>query len=387
MTISDPTQTDPRSTLRTAFVDSHGWPSSALRTLTADASTRRYFRLETADGRAVLMDAPPAAETAACPPGASPEDRQALGYNAVARLAGPDARAFTAVAGWLKAQGLSAPTVLAASHESGLLLLEDLGDDLFARVIEAGTPPEPLYAAAIDLLVHLHGTPAPDSLAAADDSIWPLLDYDAVALGAETDLFLDWYWTAASGARLVPDGLRAAYHAAWNPVLTGLGQTAPVFVHRDYHAENLIWLPERDGVARVGLLDFQDALRGSAAYDLVSLLTDARRDVEPWLAQTMLERYITQRGAGAQDFSAQAFRSDYAVLAAQRTTKILGIFARLCYRDGKPRYLDFMPRLWGYMDTALAHPALKDVAGWFSEHVPQALRGNALQSKSSPAKG
>ncbi|MGF1454784.1 MAG: aminoglycoside phosphotransferase family protein [Alphaproteobacteria bacterium] len=389
MTTSDPRDAsapDPRAPLREAFVEAHGWPRAALRPLTADASTRRYFRLVEGDRRAVLMDAPPAAETAACPPGATWEERIALGYNAQARLAGPEPRAFTGAAAWLRAQGLSAPDVSAADHIQGLLLLEDLGDDLFARVIEAGTPPRALYETAVDLLVHLHGREAPDRLAVEDGSHWPLLTYDALALRAEIDLFLDWYWTAATEASCVPSALRAAYHAAWDPVLASLENAQPVFVHRDYHAENLVWLPGRTGPARVGLLDFQDALRGPEAYDLVSLLTDARRDVEPWLAEAMLERYSAARLQGGMPFDDAAFRSAYAVVSAQRTAKILGIFARLCYRDGKLRYLGFMPRLWRSMDEALAHPALSSVAGWFSAHVPPDLRGNALAARGAPGR-
>ncbi len=358
-----------------AFVAEAGWPPQTLEPLAADASTRRYFRVADGARRAVLMDAPPGAEEAACPPGADEDARRTLGYNACARLAGPDSRPFVALSDHLCALGFSAPRVLYDDVVQGFLLLEDLGDGLYARVIEQGTPARPLYEAAVDLLVALHARPAPADLPVRDKTARPLLTYDRLALESETRIMLDWY-PAAAGAKPPPDA-GAQLAAAWDAILPQAIAPEPVLVLRDYHAENLIWLPERAGLARVGLLDFQDALAGHPAYDLVSLLTDARRDVAPDLAAAMRERYLSAR-AGEPNFDAEAYRTAYAILSVQRNTKILGIFARLWKRFGKPGYLRHVPRVWRYLETDLAHEALAPVRAWYDRFVPPPLRGDAL---------
>lgn len=369
-----------------AFVEGAGWPAASVTPLAADASTRSYYRLRDGERRAVLMDAPPGAEEAACPPHASREERKSLGYNAVARLAGPDSRTFAGLAVWLRDQGLGAPEVLKADFDQGFVLLEDLGDALFARIIEKGQPAAPLYEAAVDVLLSLHRTPPPQTLTATDGREWPLLDYDAVAFEAETEVFLDWYWPVAFGTPIDPVR-RAAYDAAWAETLQGLSDAPRVVTLRDYHAENLIWMADRSGPRRVGLLDFQDALQGPAAYDLVSLLTDARRDVEPALGEAMKTRYLEGRSAQEPGFDRNAFLSDYAVLSIQRNTKILGIFARLHLRDGKPRYLSFIPRIWRYMQNDLRHPVLAPVAAWFAAHIPADKRADAFMPSPAPARG
>ncbi len=369
---------DMRALDRTHFVAAAGWPKDAIRPLAADASTRAYYRLETDKGRAVLMDAPPAAEAAACPADADAAQRRALGYNAMARLAGPDSRPFAAVASWLTGKGLSAPRIINADFERGLMLLEDLGDALFARIIGAGQDPWPLYEAAVDALAALHGHPAPERLALQNGTSLPLLSYDRLALETETVIMIDWYLRAAQGGA-VEQAVYEESARAWADVLPRLETPQPVMVLRDYHAENLLWLPERAGVARVGLLDFQDALAGHGAYDLVSLLTDARRDVEPDLAEAMLERYMTARMSADPAFDRNAFLSAYAILNVQRNTKILGIFARLWLRDGKPGYLKHIPRVWRYLEAGLTHADLAPVRAWFDTHVPDALRGGILE--------
>jgi aminoglycoside/choline kinase family phosphotransferase len=201
-----------------------------------------------------------------------------------------------------------------------------------------------------------------------------LLAYDALAMAAEVDLLPEWFMPVASG-KTCPEPVRAAYRDAWAGVLQGGGSFAPVLTLRDYHAENLMWLPEREGVRRVGLLDFQDALAGSPAYDLVSLLEDARRDVAPDLAAAMTDYYVDLRQRQSPGFDGAALRRDAAILAAQRNAKIIGIFARLWRRDGKPRYLSFLPRMWGYMARDLAHPALAPVRHWFDANIPHGWRG------------
>ncbi len=347
------------------FLRAAGWGDAVRAPLAGDASSRRYLRLVRSSEprgpeRAVLMDAPPAAESAACPPGASEAERRALGYNALARLAGPDARAFIALAEHLIARGLSAPRVLAADPDAGLILLEDFGDALFSRVMAGGAPEEALYRAAIAALAHLHAQPEPETIGGRK-----LLSYDRAAALAETGLFLDWYM-ARRGK--VSDAARAEWDAAWSAALEAANPARPVLVLRDYHADNLIWLPEREGPARAGLLDFQDALAGHPAYDVVSLTEDARRDVDPALAARLVDHYLDMTGADRA-----AFETGAAVWAGQRNAKILGIFVRLAVRDAKPRYLDLLPRVERLFANDLAHKALAPVRGWVRLYAPDLL--------------
>jgi len=362
-----------------AFLAQAGWADAEVRPLAADASTRSYYRV-TKDGHgAVLMDAPPGAESAACPPEADEAERRALGYNAMARLAGPDSRFFAAIGHALRERGLSAPEIYAADFERGLLLIEDLGDALFARVIEQGRAEQPLYEHAIDVLVHLHAQDTPTHFPLPEhlgDQAIPVLSYDALALEIETELLTDWYLPACG--RPLKDTDKQAYRTAWRSVLDRLGAEGRTLVLRDYHAENLLALEERSGPARVGLLDFQDGLVGSRAYDLVSLLKDARRDVDSALEAAMIKRYVARAKTEVAGFDEDAFRDAYVILGVQRNAKIVGIFTRLWRRDGKPRYPSLIPRLWRYLEPDLAHPALGEVGRWFAEMVPEALRGDPM---------
>ena len=312
-----------------AFAADAGWGAAERRSLAGDASNRRYLRLVRPDGaRAVLMDAPASR--------------------------GEDVRPFTAIARHLSGLGLSAPAILAEDAEAGLLLLEDLGDALFARVLERDPgQEETLYRAATDLLVELHRHAPPAGLASYAPA--PMADLAALAL--------DWYGDGITG-RTDPE-LRARLCALLARHLSDLPGIDEVLVQRDYHAENLLWLPERTGVARVGLLDFQDAMRGHRAYDLVSLLEDARRDVSPAIADTMLARYIAATGVDAA-----AFTTAFHWMGAQRNLRILGVFARLGLRDGKPHYLDLIPRVWTHLQTDLSHPALAPLAELLDEALP-----------------
>ncbi|WP_437441262.1 aminoglycoside phosphotransferase family protein [Sphingomonas morindae] len=315
-----------------AFLAAHGWAGATIAPLAGDASFRRYFRVRDGARVAVLMDAPPAK--------------------------GEDVRPFLAIARHLARLGLSAPAILAEDVEGGLLLLEDLGDRLVGPLLRADATPEAeIYGAAVDLLRGLAAAPLPAGLP----------PYDRAVLERELDLFVDWYGPALG---LTFD--RAGWRAAWQPVL-GLVEAPrpPVLVLRDFHVDNLMLL-DRPGLAGLGLLDFQDALAGHAAYDLVSLLQDARRTVSPAIEAAMLARY----GGGAID---PGFRAAYEVLGAQRNIKILGIFTRLWKRDGKPGYLRHQPRVWGYVERNLAHPALAPVADWFARHVPAAARAAAWE--------
>jgi aminoglycoside/choline kinase family phosphotransferase len=358
-----------RDALKAEFLARHGLADARRQPLAGDASTRAYERLyPAAGGSLIFMDQPPSAETAPCDPAWGPAERGAAGYNALARLAAGRVEAFVTVAAWLKAQGLSGPAVLAHDAGAGLAVLEDLGDGLFANLIADGQDEAPLYDAAITALAQLHAASPPPVLE-HEGLAWPFLDYDAVALKTAGDLLPEWLPRLKPELNFTPDAV-AAWDTIWAPIIERGAAGASVFCHRDYHAENLIWLPDRDGAARVGMLDFQDAVRAHPAWDLSMLLHDARRDVTPEREAAALDRYFALR----PDLDRQAFLADYHALGALNISRILGIFARLVTRDSKPRYAAFMPRLWGYLDLCLANPSLADLKAWFDAHVPAGSR-------------
>ncbi len=318
------------------FLAGHGWDGAARHALAGDASFRRYVRLVDGARRAVLMDAPPDHE---------------------------DVRPFVAIGRYLHALGYSSPEIHAADEDAGLLLLEDLGDDLYADALAAGADEESLYGAAVDLLVDLHGAP-PAGL--------DVPAFDDARLHREVDRLVEWFVPAASGAE-APEAVRNAYTEAWSAVFPLARAVPEALVLFDYHSPNLIWLPERGGLRRVGLLDFQDAVRGPLTYDLVSLLEDARRDVPEALARAMVARYLDAR----PELDRAAFGAAYAIMGAQRNSRIIGTFARLWRRDGKAGYLAHMPRVWRYLERDLTHPALAPVKRWLDDLVPPAWRGTA----------
>ncbi len=358
---------DVRAAARDALLRQAGWERADSQVLAGDASTRRYERLRLGDETLVLMDAPPSEEKPACPPDADEAQRAALGYNASARLAGPNAAAFAGLAMELSARGFSAPRVVGADLAHGFLLLEDLGDALFSQVMaarRAEADEATLYGAAVDALAALRRASLPLEVG-VNGARWPILSYDSMALHTEADLFVDWYAPHRAGLEL-SDGARADWRAAWADVFTHLQGEPPVLTLRDVHADNLIWLPEREGPARAGLLDFQDALFGHPAYDMVSLLRDARRDVDPDVAEAMIRRYVDK----AYIADETGFRRACAVLAAQRNAKVLGIFVRLTVRDGKAGYLERLPRAARYFLEDVRHPDLEPVRAWIEKHTP-----------------
>jgi aminoglycoside/choline kinase family phosphotransferase len=356
-----------------AFLSGAGWGGAELHPLAGDASTRRYVRASLNGRKAMVMDQPQAAETPACPPGATSEQRRAMGYNAIARLVGADVGRFVATADFLRARGLSAPQIYAADTKYGFALIEDLGDGLYADVLTDGGDENALYGTAIDALARIHVETAPTVL--SPDK--PLHVYDEVALVAETDLMTQWFMPVALG-RGASDAEIAEHRALWLEVLEPVLASPSVFVHRDYHAQNLILLPERQGIARAGMIDFQDAVAGAHSYDLISLVEDARRDVTPALAEAMTVRYLDVMRAQGRRLDEDAYRGEMAVMAAQRNAKIAGIFARLYKRDGKPRYLSYLPRVWGYLNRDLEHPALARLKAWYERVIPREARGNPI---------
>lgn len=310
-----------------AFLAAAGWGGAAVEPLPGDASFRRYFRIRSLYGAtAMLMDAPPPQE---------------------------DIGPFLRAAHWLDDNGMRPPRILAEKPDKGLILMEDFGDARMRDYLDQWPADEAaVYSAAIDALAKLHQLPA-----------GPFLDYSLAEYIREVKLFIDWYCTAQS-LYVDATGFVSAWEQALSPLLPR--QRPGVTVLRDYHAENIMLL---GSLEKQGLLDFQDALVGHPAYDLVSLLQDARREVSPELEAQMFDRYVQKTGADVD-----AFLADYARLGAQRNAKIVGIFVRLWRRDGKPRYLDLIPRVWAAMERDLAHPAMAPVAAWFDANIPAALR-------------
>ncbi len=313
-----------------AFLDQADWAGAQIEPLAGDASFRRYFRVRLGGATAMLMDAPPPRE---------------------------DPRPFIEAARWLDANGLRSPRILADDAARGLVLLEDFGDVRMRDYLDQWPDDaQDIYAAAIDTLVALQAAPAA-----------PFAPYTIEDYLREARLFVEWYCTAQD---IAVDA--ESFEAAWREVLTPLlaRQDPPVAVLRDYHSENIMLL---GGLQSLGLLDFQDALAGHRAYDLVSLLQDARREVPAELEATMFDRYLDASGLAAAG-SIDQFLADYAVLGAQRNAKIVGIFVRLWRRDAKPRYLSLIPRVWALLERDLVHPALAPVADWFDANVPADLR-------------
>ena len=344
------------------FLAKTPYADAAADYLQGDASTRAYARLVLPDRSAVLMNAPRQPD--------GPPLRDGKPYSALVHLA-EDVAPFVAVGQELRRRGLSAPTIYAFDLDQGFLIIEDLGDEVFGAEIAEGTDMGRLYGAAVDVLLAIASESPPPLVPIEGHAPHRLPDYDAEALLTEALLLIDWLWPAIHGAP-APEALRDEYVALWQPLLAAAAKSDKALILRDFHSPNLMWLPAREGLQRVGLLDFQDALAGPAAYDLVSLLQDARLDVPEALEAELLARYCAARGASDRQFSSDEFRTQYATLGAQRNSKILGIFARLAKRDGKRGYLTHIPRVARYLERNLAHPALAALSGWYRRELPAA---------------
>ncbi len=331
-----------RTVLAEALIAQTPWANATRAPLAGDASNRRYERLtDPATGRkAVLMDAPP--------------DR------------GEDVEPFVRIANHLRAVGLSAPEIYAEDNQNGFLVLEDLGDDLFSRVLTKDPSQErTLYEAATDVLLHLHEAP-----------ILPLPSYDPTLMTELAALAFTKYAHAILGDH--DADAQERFELRFADILLQETSGTKVVVQRDYHAENLIWLPERVGVQRVGLLDFQLAMLGHPAYDLVSLLQDVRRTVPTGIEMQMVNRYIAASGMDDHDF-----RTAYSVLGAQRNLRILGVFARLATDYGKPHYVDLIPATWAHLIRDLEHPALIPVANILRDALPEPTAENLARLKAT----
>jgi len=327
-------QDSDRDRKRADFIRCAGWGDAGERLLAGDASFRKYYRLTRPRASAVVMDAPPPQE---------------------------DVRPFVRLARHLLSLGLSAPEVHAVDEANGFLLLEDLGDDTYARVLAAGGDENELYARATDVLVVLQRT--------GGKALLPDLGaYAGEALIDAAMLLPEWYLPAATQRPVRPEEI-AAYRDRWQACLRALPRQPDTLLLRDYHQDNLLWLPARAGVRICGLLDFQDAQQGHPAYDLVSLIEDARRDVAGPVHDDCLDRYLGETGLDRKDFAA-----GFAVMAAQRHARIIGLFVRLLERDGKPDYLRHLPRVWRMFEQALRHDAMQPLRDWVDQLLPPPLR-------------
>ncbi len=320
-----------------AFLALSGWGDAKRDPLPGDASFRRYIRLlHPAGDKAMLMDAPPPQE---------------------------DVRPFLSMARHLVDLGLSAPKILAANEEQGFLLLEDFGNDTYTQLLKKGVDEKGLYRLATNVLVYLH------RLNEAKAIPQGLPDYNQEKLLTEVSLLTDWYMPAVIG-KPSPDTL-GEFTAIWQSLISTILQGPKTLVLRDFHVDNLMLLPERgEGVESCGLLDFQDAVTGHPAYDLMSLLEDARRDLSPGLAEEMLDYYF----AAFPEISQDEFRVAYAILGAQRHAKVIGIFTRLSVRDGKGVYLEHIPRVWHLLEKACEHPVLRPFREWLNKNIAKEFR-------------
>lgn len=330
-----------------AFLAKAGWGEADRRHLQGDASTRRYERVQTSDRKAILMDWP-------LPRTGAPGDP----YRA------DNIRPFIAVGNALREARLSAPTFYAAKEDEGFLLMEDLGAD---GVVSDGSPIEARYQLAVATLVEIHKEPRPAELPLPDGNTYRLRDLNVDALTAELGLFPEWYIPHATGGPLA-DADQAGFYALWAPLLETLKTAERSWALLDFHSPNLLWLPKRQGVKKIGLLDFQDALIGPTAYDVASLAQDARVTVPADMEERLKAHYFALRRAADPGFDADAFAAAYAILAVQRATRILGVFARLADKFGRPGYLRHIPRVRGYLARGLTHPVLSGLRVWYEEH-------------------
>ncbi|MBP1851825.1 tRNA (adenosine(37)-N6)-threonylcarbamoyltransferase complex ATPase subunit type 1 TsaE [Rhizobium halophytocola] len=335
------------------FLDDHGYAGAARRFLIGDASTRAYERIHTVDGRSlVLMDAPRRPN--------GPPIRDGKPYSQLVHLA-EDVAPFVAVDNLLGAQGFAVPAIHAADLEAGLLVLEDLGQE---GVLDAdGDPVAERYEAAVECLAEMHGRTFDPQVTLATGHVHTVPPFDRAALTFETSLLLDWYLPWRRDGALATDSEQQDYADIWNALYDELQGAEQGLLLRDFHSPNIIWRPQEAGIRRIGLIDFQDALIGPLAYDVVSIVQDARVTIPSPLADRLMQRYLALR-AEQGDFDCENFLKAWHIMAAQRACKLNGLWVRLLRRDGKPNYMKHMPRTLWYLSTALSHPALAPLRDW-----------------------
>jgi len=324
--------TTDRATLVSEFLDRCGWPNAKRTLLAGDASFRKYDRITSNNGSAVLMDAPPPYE---------------------------DVRPFILLAKHLVGLGFSAPEIYASDKDVGLLLIEDLGDDTYKRLLENGHDEYQLYKLATDVLISLHQIPASRAIPSG------VANYNLDRLLEEVGRLHEWYMPSVVKEK-IDQATVIEFENIWKHILPSAWLVPTTLVLFDYHIDNLLGLLDRKGLRACGLLDFQDAVAGPSTYDLMSLLEDARRDISNELTTRIKKHYLD----AFPSLNLEAFETSWAVMAAQRHIRVIGTFARLKYRDGKPHYMAHIPRLWRYVDTCLKHPVLLPLRDWLNIHLP-----------------
>jgi N-acetylmuramate 1-kinase len=340
------------------FLTNAGYADAKRQRMAGDASTRSYARLIRDDGVVILMNSPRRPDGPAIYDGKS--------YSAAVHLA-EDVKPFVAIANGLRERGFSAPAIHHADLDTGFLITEDFGSAGFTE----GDPPAPIaerYQVAVDMLAALHRTPLPGILPLAPQITYAVPPFDTDALLVEIGLMLEWY--LPDRGVTTTDEMRTEFVTMWRDLLAKPAAAAKTWALRDFHSPNLIWLDARSDIAKIGIIDFQDAVLGPAAYDVVSLLQDARIDVPETIELALLTRYIKARRAADENFDPAGFAELYAIMSAQRNTRLLGTFARLNRRDGKPQYLRHQPRIWTYLTRSLAHPALARIRDWYAANIP-----------------
>ncbi|MGE3769412.1 MAG: aminoglycoside phosphotransferase family protein [Bdellovibrionales bacterium] len=360
---------DERERLIDDFIIANGWGDARRIDMGGDASIRSYIRLVKPDGtKAIVMNAPLDEEEIVCTPEMSEAERIAAGYCAHRRTAASRVDAFVCIGEFLHQAGFTVPEIHAFNVTDGLALLGDLGEGQYWSLLQqANKDEEAMYEAATDVLVKLAGVKVPQVLE-YNGASWPMLSYDAVAMDCEADMFIDWFAEHHCGLT-VDDAVRGAYRAAWHQMYKHLETDSPVLIIRDYHSPNIMWLPEKQGQARAGVIDFQDAVTGHAAFDVQFLFNDARRDVNPAIAKKMLQRYLA-----ATQVDETSFMNAYHVFKALNNARICGIFCRLNYRDGKAGYIKHLPRVQNFVLDSLKHPACAPLADWFKTYLPDVLK-------------
>ncbi len=343
-----------------AFLDANRWGEARCLAVRGDASARLFSRLKRGADVIMLMDWPPVSD--------GPPIRDGRPYCQIAHLARRGVP-FIAVSDWLRLQaGLSAAAVAAYDLDRGLFLVEDLGDAVFGTLIAGGEPLDPLYALAVDGLLAIRASKPPRDLPMPNAAPYRVPEFGREALEVELDLLLQWYFKLFP-TREASGTLARTFFEAWSPFLGWLATQKKDLVLRDYHSPNLLLCEERSGLAKLGVIDFQDAVWGHPAYDLVSLLQDARLEVPEENERALYARYSQRAAKADRDFDPASFAKAYAILGAQRNTKILGIFARLSLRDGKNGYLAHLPRIHRYLNRNLAHPDLRPLQAWYEAHL------------------
>ncbi len=357
-----------RMEIISAFLDAGGYHNCRREFLQGDASARRYERIWKSGNPKqpqILMDSPKMPD--------GPPIRDGLPYSQIAHIA-EDVTAFAAIDQGLRDIGLSAPEIFISDLEAGLLVIEDLGGEVYQDMVRSGSENMAApYQAAVDVLLKIAAEPLPGRIILPGNETHEVPTFDAAALEIEAELLLDWYWPTTH-SDTTPPSERERFLAIWRALWPRLDSHKTVWCLRDYHSPNLIWRAKKTGLAQVGIIDFQDTVLGHPAYDLASLLQDARVDVDEKTERRMLQYYFEERKKEDGSFDQNAFEESYAILAAQRLTKILGIFMRLKERDGKDGYLQHIPRLWRYLERTLEAPVLSELKIWYDEAFPAAAR-------------